>query len=80
LDPGKWSTDKLSSETQFVLGVNVNKALGHAANRGKVYILHPELFKVILIIASNMINYVIKHFPWMVICNEVVMTSRIILY
>ena len=22
------------------------RALGHAANRGKVYILHPELFKV----------------------------------
>lgn len=25
------------------------RALGHAANRGKVYYLHPELFKVSLI-------------------------------
>jgi deoxynucleotidyltransferase terminal-interacting protein 1 len=45
VDPGKWKPDTLSPETYFVLGVNVNKALGHGANRGKVYYLHPELFK-----------------------------------
>jgi deoxynucleotidyltransferase terminal-interacting protein 1 len=45
VDPGKWQPDTLSTETSFVLGVNVNKALGHGANRGKVYYLHPELFK-----------------------------------
>ena len=26
----------------------LSRALGHAANRGKVYYLHPELFKVSL--------------------------------
>jgi len=29
------------------LSVLSDRALGHAANRGKVYYLHPELFKVI---------------------------------
>ncbi|KAL5478170.1 hypothetical protein EMCRGX_G025062 [Ephydatia muelleri] len=45
VDPEKWEPEKLSNDTHFVLGVNVNKALGHSANRGKVYYLHPELFK-----------------------------------
>lgn len=45
VDPGKWRPETLASDTYFVLGVNVNKALGHGANRGKVYYLHPELFK-----------------------------------
>jgi deoxynucleotidyltransferase terminal-interacting protein 1 len=63
LDPGKWSTDKLSSETQFVLGVNVNKALGHAANRGKVYILHPELFKYVCDGDDKTWLYDNKHLP-----------------
>ena len=45
VDPVKWEPEKLTTGIDFVLGVNVNKALGHAANRGKVYYLHPELFK-----------------------------------
>ena len=28
------------------LSLFLSRALGHAANRGKVYLLHPELFKV----------------------------------
>ena len=28
------------------LPLSLSRALGHAANRGKVYLLHPELFKV----------------------------------
>lgn len=77
LDPGKWSTDKLNPETKFVLGVNVNKALGHAANRGKVYILHPELFKYVCDGDDKTWLYDNKHMPvhggkaFLMIFNEV---------
>ncbi|XP_066018505.1 deoxynucleotidyltransferase terminal-interacting protein 1 isoform X2 [Pocillopora verrucosa] len=41
----KWDPDSITEETEFIMGVKANKALGFAATRGKLYYRHPELFK-----------------------------------
>ncbi|KAK3084598.1 hypothetical protein FSP39_016083, partial [Pinctada imbricata] len=41
----KWDTDRLKSETRFVMGARANKALGLGATRGRIYIKHPDVFK-----------------------------------
>ncbi|XP_068679323.1 deoxynucleotidyltransferase terminal-interacting protein 1-like [Montipora foliosa] len=40
-----WDPDSINEDTEFVMGVKANKALGFAATRGKLYYRHPELFK-----------------------------------
>jgi len=41
----KWESDRLTSDTLFILGSRANKALGFGQTRGRLYIKHPELFK-----------------------------------
>lgn len=41
----KWDPDSITEDTEFIMGVKANKALGFAATRGKLYYRHPELFK-----------------------------------
>ncbi|XP_055946648.1 deoxynucleotidyltransferase terminal-interacting protein 1-like [Argiope bruennichi] len=41
----KWDPNRLTTETQFVMGAKANKALGLGATRGRLYIKHPEVFK-----------------------------------
>ncbi|XP_067032942.1 deoxynucleotidyltransferase terminal-interacting protein 1-like isoform X2 [Acropora muricata] len=40
-----WDPDSINEDTEFIMGVKANKALGFAATRGKLYYRHPELFK-----------------------------------
>ncbi|XP_031560835.1 deoxynucleotidyltransferase terminal-interacting protein 1-like [Actinia tenebrosa] len=40
-----WDPEGINEETEFVMGVKANKALGFAATRGKLYYRHPNLFK-----------------------------------
>jgi len=40
-----WDPNKLTTETNFVMGTKANKALGLGATRGRIYMKHPELFK-----------------------------------
>ncbi|KAE8575541.1 hypothetical protein XENTR_v10003871 [Xenopus tropicalis] len=42
----KWDPARLDERTTFVLGSRANKALGMGGTRGRIYIKHPELFKV----------------------------------
>lgn len=41
----EWDPDSITEDTEFIMGVKANKALGFAATRGKLYYRHPELFK-----------------------------------
>ncbi|XP_048583042.1 deoxynucleotidyltransferase terminal-interacting protein 1 isoform X2 [Nematostella vectensis] len=41
----EWDPDSITDDTEFVMGVKANKALGFAATRGKLYYRHPHLFK-----------------------------------
>ncbi|XP_036770136.2 deoxynucleotidyltransferase terminal-interacting protein 1-like [Manis pentadactyla] len=41
----KWDPARLNESTTFVLGSQVNKALGMGGTRGRIYIKHPYLFK-----------------------------------
>ncbi|KAJ7387920.1 Deoxynucleotidyltransferase terminal-interacting protein 1 [Desmophyllum pertusum] len=41
----EWDPDSINEDTEFIMGVKANKALGFAATRGKLYYRHPELFK-----------------------------------
>jgi deoxynucleotidyltransferase terminal-interacting protein 1 len=41
----KWESERLTSDTLFILGSRANKALGFGQTRGRLYIKHPELFK-----------------------------------
>ncbi|KAK2161897.1 hypothetical protein LSH36_108g07137 [Paralvinella palmiformis] len=41
----KWDPDRLVPEIKFVMGAKANKALGLGAQRGRLYIKHPDLFK-----------------------------------
>ncbi|GFY63567.1 deoxynucleotidyltransferase terminal-interacting protein 1 [Trichonephila inaurata madagascariensis] len=41
----KWDPNRLTNETQFIMGAKANKALGLGATRGRLYIKHPEIFK-----------------------------------
>ncbi|XP_046839576.1 deoxynucleotidyltransferase terminal-interacting protein 1-like [Xenia sp. Carnegie-2017] len=43
----EWDPDCINYDTEFVMGVKANKALGFAATRGKLYSRHPELFKYV---------------------------------
>lgn len=43
----EWNPDCINYETEFVMGVKANKALGFAATRGKLYSRHPDLFKYV---------------------------------
>ncbi|KXJ29438.1 deoxynucleotidyltransferase terminal-interacting protein 1 [Exaiptasia diaphana] len=40
-----WDPESINEDTEFVMGVKANKALGFAATRGKLYYRHPHLFK-----------------------------------
>jgi deoxynucleotidyltransferase terminal-interacting protein 1 len=40
-----WNADELTENTQFIMGVKANKALGFGATRGRLYYRHPELYK-----------------------------------
>ncbi|GBN76024.1 Deoxynucleotidyltransferase terminal-interacting protein 1 [Araneus ventricosus] len=41
----KWDPNRLTSDTQFIMGAKANKALGLGATRGRLYIKHPDVFK-----------------------------------
>lgn len=43
---GKLSRENGIVKNEHNNSLSLSRALGHAANRGKVYLLHPELFKV----------------------------------
>ncbi|CAC5399870.1 DNTTIP1 [Mytilus coruscus] len=41
----KWDSNRLDSNTQYIMGARANKALGLGATRGRIYIKHPDVFK-----------------------------------
>ncbi|XP_028400463.1 deoxynucleotidyltransferase terminal-interacting protein 1-like [Dendronephthya gigantea] len=43
----EWDPECINYDTEFVMGVKANKALGFAATRGKLYSRHPDLFKYV---------------------------------
>ena len=42
----QWDSSRLKAESLFVMGARANKALGLGQTRGRIYIKHPEVFKV----------------------------------
>lgn len=43
----RWESNRLTTETKFVLGSKANKALGFGATRGRLYTKHADLFRYI---------------------------------
>ena len=44
-DTSEWNPDGLTEESKFVLGVRANEAYGYGGYRGKIYYVHPNLFR-----------------------------------
>lgn len=42
----QWEPENLTTQTKFLMGAKANKALGYGATRGRMYIKHPDIFKV----------------------------------
>ena len=40
-----WDPSRITTETQFMMGAEANKAVGLGNARGRIYTKHPELFK-----------------------------------
>lgn len=40
-----WDDERITEETELIMGVKANKILGYASARGRLYIRHPQLFK-----------------------------------
>ncbi|WAR03559.1 TDIF1-like protein [Mya arenaria] len=41
----KYDPERLTEDTQFVMGSKANKAMGFGATRGRLYMKHPDLYK-----------------------------------
>uniref|UniRef100_A0A915KPA0 DNTTIP1 dimerisation domain-containing protein n=1 Tax=Romanomermis culicivorax TaxID=13658 RepID=A0A915KPA0_ROMCU len=53
----RWNPDRLNKNTLFVLGSKANVALGLAAQRGRIYVKHPDLFKYAIDAEDNQSFY-----------------------
>lgn len=53
----KWNPDRLNKRTLFVLGSKANVALGLAAQRGRIYVKHPDLFRYAIDAEDNQSFY-----------------------
>ena len=47
----KWEPSRFTPDTLFILGSRANKALGFGQTRGRLYIKHPELFKLVTLLS-----------------------------
>lgn len=52
----QWDPSSLTTESSFVMGTRANKALGLGATRGRIYMKHPELFKVSFLSFPNSVR------------------------
>jgi deoxynucleotidyltransferase terminal-interacting protein 1 len=44
-DTSNWNPDQITESSKFVLGVRANEAYGYSGYRGKIYYVHPNLFR-----------------------------------